>query len=368
MGRRCLALILVGWMASACAASRSHREPAEPRASLPSLPSEGSVFDARMRIAGSFAGVDLPTTRARVRLWVVAANATRAVLRARVEREGDASDDVELELDAHGRVVGVPRSFCTAPAIDDLVATRVLFALLGTAPAREGGGVEDVGPIRSELDEGVGRASLRHRIRGDAIEVLGDGELALTSALVGDTLYRGAVRAHLRQRLDTRDLLLRRVTLDLAGEVEATTRGQPTRSGALVLVSDWEITRGAADAPPAPTCTESVGGEPAGATACPPAEGFDMNAVVAAINGRRAAITQCYEVALRESPALAGRVRISMLIDPNGEVGEVRAVEDSLGRGVAGCIVPIIDAFTFDPPPRCGAVRYAFPFVFEPAR
>jgi hypothetical protein len=331
------------------------------------LPEEGSVFDARVRVQGTLSGEPLETLRATMRLWVIRRGSGSVTLRARVhllasDRTERGYDDVEIVLDERGRVVGTPRSLCASPDFDDLVSTRLVWSVLATGPERGVDGASAPGEIRSELDETSAAVSFALSSSGGAPVGQAHGELELRSAAIAGLVLRGAVHAEVRQRLDDHALIPRRTEIVLRGPVEASS-ATGTRRGALELRTDSEIEPSSDRAPPAPACALEAAGE----SDCTPQPGFDTAAVIRMIETRRRAITACYERQLLETPTLTGRLRVAMTVLPSGDVTAVHVVENTTNDAVASCVVDVIDRFQFAPGPTCGAVTFAFPFVFEPA-
>ena len=75
----------------------------------------------------------------------------------------------------------------------------------------------------------------------------------------------------------------------------------------------------------------------------------------------------CYEKQLKRNPELSGKVKVQFTILGSGRVGEVQALEDTMGEpAVAQCIVSRVKRWRF-PKPDGGSVTVAFPFVFSPS-
>ena len=103
-----------------------------------------------------------------------------------------------------------------------------------------------------------------------------------------------------------------------------------------------------------------------------PSEAFgtgslDPSAIGKVVKRRVKAIKTCYEKQLKRNPSLAGKVKVQFTILGSGRVGEVQALENTMGEtAVAQCIVSRVKRWRF-PKPDGGSVTVAFPFVFSPS-
>jgi hypothetical protein len=95
---------------------------------------------------------------------------------------------------------------------------------------------------------------------------------------------------------------------------------------------------------------------------------FDPAPIIRMLSTRRAALQRCYETALAMTPALAGTLRMSMTVTPEGSVSTVHVAQDALRSApVAGCVTRILRGFRFVPGPVGGSVTYVVPFHFQPS-
>lgn len=94
---------------------------------------------------------------------------------------------------------------------------------------------------------------------------------------------------------------------------------------------------------------------------------FDVDVVVRMIRMRMGAIRACYEIELRRTPTLAGRVLVAFAVQPTGSVSGVHAVENSTGSdALAACATNTVRRFRFPTGPTGGNAQFQFPFVFSP--
>ncbi len=94
---------------------------------------------------------------------------------------------------------------------------------------------------------------------------------------------------------------------------------------------------------------------------------FDQSQVTRKIKGAKSALKRCYENSLKSNPTLSGKVVVEFTIEPRGNVGKSRAVENSTGdSGFASCITSVVKRLRWSPGPDGGAVTYEYPFVFQP--
>jgi hypothetical protein len=74
----------------------------------------------------------------------------------------------------------------------------------------------------------------------------------------------------------------------------------------------------------------------------------------------------CYENGLRNNPELAGQIRVSFVIAPDGSVADVSSTGDMPDGAVVSCVERSFFGLSF-PSPESGNVRVTFPLRFEPA-
>lgn len=90
----------------------------------------------------------------------------------------------------------------------------------------------------------------------------------------------------------------------------------------------------------------------------------DAGAVASRIRGQLGGIRSCYERALRDNPALRGRVEVRFTLGENGRIARTTASGMSEAPEVATCVAQRLRALAY-PQPRGGSVDFMFPFVFD---
>lgn len=73
----------------------------------------------------------------------------------------------------------------------------------------------------------------------------------------------------------------------------------------------------------------------------------------------------CYEQALKQDPALSGRMILEVSVDALGKVIDAKITEDQLGHAVGTCMVKAAKKWTF--PKGVDAFSFVYPFTFTPA-
>jgi outer membrane biosynthesis protein TonB len=92
----------------------------------------------------------------------------------------------------------------------------------------------------------------------------------------------------------------------------------------------------------------------------------DAAAIAREIRTRRKAIAACYERALKQQPALAGKLVVRFSLAAAGTVTAVDIDDDSLGApDVSSCIRAVVLRWRF-PALTEGSAELSFPFVFQP--
>jgi len=92
----------------------------------------------------------------------------------------------------------------------------------------------------------------------------------------------------------------------------------------------------------------------------------EVESLLRLTRNRMGPLQACYEVGLRKTPTMAGRVVLRFAIRPDGLLEEVQVVEDQLeGYGVADCVRSRVAAWRtpFRPKDR---VTVEYPFDFTP--
>ena len=92
---------------------------------------------------------------------------------------------------------------------------------------------------------------------------------------------------------------------------------------------------------------------------------IDAKAVKRTLKRKGKMFQQCYETALKSNSKLKGKIVIEFTINTRGKVSEASAVKDSVGGGVAKCVVRAMKRVRF-PRPDDGEVTIANAFVFQP--
>ena len=84
----------------------------------------------------------------------------------------------------------------------------------------------------------------------------------------------------------------------------------------------------------------------------------------AVVGGMHAGFRRCYVRGLDGEPTMAGTVRITAKIGPNGEVtSAVASGGQGLSAAVIGCVRDRVASAQFSPPP-CGAATLLIPVTF----
>ena len=105
---------------------------------------------------------------------------------------------------------------------------------------------------------------------------------------------------------------------------------------------------------------------------CTPESGgatcMDKELIRKVINGHRDQIRFCYELALQQAPALAGKVSVQFAVSTSGLVAAAR-VENSSARSEAlsDCLVSRVRTWQFPIGKQGNGYRVTYPFVFKPS-
>lgn len=137
----------------------------------------------------------------------------------------------------------------------------------------------------------------------------------------------------------------------------ATTHG-PADIGSVGAASSGKVTTGQRQEADIPVPkVSSVGGGITSGTA-------DQNSVVAIIARKNSSFTRCYERSLKNNPDLAGKLAYQISVSEEGEVLDVKFVEDTLRtREVSDCIKSILLRLVF-PKPKGGPAIFSSVLVF----
>jgi hypothetical protein len=108
--------------------------------------------------------------------------------------------------------------------------------------------------------------------------------------------------------------------------------------------------------------------EPDPVPTCDGAACMDRELIRKVINGHRDQIRFCYELALQQTPSLAGKVSVQFAVGIAGGVGAAR-VADSTARSetLSDCLVSRVRTWQFPVGKQGTAYRVTYPFVFKPS-
>ncbi len=120
-------------------------------------------------------------------------------------------------------------------------------------------------------------------------------------------------------------------------------------------------------APPQPAAQPAVAPAPRPVAAPAAAGRVDRARVEAVMQRQSSAIRSCYERALRDAPALAGRLDVSFTIGEGGRVTAVSTAGLSEAPAVGACVAARVRRARF-PSPEGGSVEFSFPFNLTPGR
>ena len=95
---------------------------------------------------------------------------------------------------------------------------------------------------------------------------------------------------------------------------------------------------------------------------------MDKELIRKVINGHRDQIRFCYELALQQAPALAGKVSVQFAVAASGFVSTAR-VENSSARSdsLGDCLVSRVRTWKFPVARQAAGYRVTYPFVFKPS-
>ncbi|MDP3155928.1 MAG: AgmX/PglI C-terminal domain-containing protein [Archangium sp.] len=95
---------------------------------------------------------------------------------------------------------------------------------------------------------------------------------------------------------------------------------------------------------------------------------IDKELIRKVINGHRDQIRFCYELALQQAPALAGKVSVQFAVASSGFVAQAR-VENSSARSEAlsECLVSRVRTWQFPVGKQSAGYKVTYPFVFKPS-
>lgn len=106
--------------------------------------------------------------------------------------------------------------------------------------------------------------------------------------------------------------------------------------------------------------------------ACSPQSGgatcMDKELIRKVINGHRDQIRFCYELALQQSPSLAGKVAVQFAVAESGNVAVAKVDQNTSQNATLGdCLVSRVRTWQFPVPKQSAGFRVTYPFVFKPA-
>lgn len=106
------------------------------------------------------------------------------------------------------------------------------------------------------------------------------------------------------------------------------------------------------------------GGGGGGAAFCGECSGDLSPAARAVLKATGASARRCYERALQTHQGIAGKIVISVKVSATGSVCAAGVASDSVGGGVAACVLPLFRSATL-PPPTGGCAEASVPLSFE---
>ena len=95
---------------------------------------------------------------------------------------------------------------------------------------------------------------------------------------------------------------------------------------------------------------------------------MDKELIRKVINGHRDQIRFCYELALQQAPALAGKVSVQFAVSTSGLVAAARVENSSVrSEALSDCLVSRVRTWQFPVGKQGNAYRVTYPFVFKPS-
>ena len=95
---------------------------------------------------------------------------------------------------------------------------------------------------------------------------------------------------------------------------------------------------------------------------------MDKDLIRKVIAGHRDQIRFCYELALQQSPALAGKVSVQFAVATSGTVATARVENSSVkSEALSECLVSRVRSWQFPVGKQGNGYRVTYPFVFKPA-
>ena len=92
---------------------------------------------------------------------------------------------------------------------------------------------------------------------------------------------------------------------------------------------------------------------------------LDSDKIAQVMKQKQTLIKACYEIGLRRSAGINGKVVVKFTIDESGKVTEASIEESTLGDPIVEkCILRMIERLTF-PPPEKGKVTVTYPLIFS---
>jgi len=198
-------------------------------------------------------------------------------------------------------------------------------------------------------------------VSGSLDKVLGALSEALPSSGSTDrpaAKSRKRVRRGVRTgRATTQLAAVNNIVNDLAvGDVSSS--GVASEGISIVSVTDLTVTGGSGDAE---TSSGLAGNSAAGGGNI-----RSSKSLLAVVKRYAPGIQFCYENGLKKTPALRGKMVVSLTVEANGSVSNVVLVENSLGSGsVESCVLAQMQGWKF-PAIAEGVVTFRTPFVFTP--
>lgn len=95
--------------------------------------------------------------------------------------------------------------------------------------------------------------------------------------------------------------------------------------------------------------------------------GIDKSIIQRVIRRHRNQVRYCYERQLQKTPALKGKVKLKLVIRPDGNVAAVQVVDSTLkSEPVESCLMAKAKRWVFPASKSAGMVVVTYPFIFEP--
>ncbi|MFO0593715.1 MAG: AgmX/PglI C-terminal domain-containing protein [Myxococcaceae bacterium] len=95
---------------------------------------------------------------------------------------------------------------------------------------------------------------------------------------------------------------------------------------------------------------------------------MDKELIRKVIASHRDQVRYCYELALQQSPSLAGKVSVGFMVSSSGTVPTANVVQSTVASNTIGdCLVTRVRSWQFPVAKAAGGYRVTYPFVFKPS-